>query len=72
MCPCAPVGIEGGDDLDSQVVQPYSDLIMRNRVISFSFSGGLLGIVVGLFASVPRIRRFKKAMADVSTLEDEP
>lgn len=71
MCPCAPAGIEGGDDLNSQVVQPYSDLIIRNRVISFSFSGGLLGIVVGLFASVPRVRRFKKAMKDISTFEVE-
>ena len=72
MCPCAPAGLEGGDDLNSAVVQPYSEVLMRNRVISFSFSGGLVGIVVGLFASVPRVRRFKKVMKDISIFDEEP
>jgi hypothetical protein len=40
--------------------------------MSVSMTGGLVGIVVGLFASVPRVRRFKKAMKDISAFEDEP
>lgn len=64
MCPCAPAGIEGAENLT--VAQPYSDELMVRRSLSFGGVGALFGLAVGMFFLAPRASRLK------AWTEDEP
>ncbi|MBN2802520.1 MAG: hypothetical protein JXR91_05465 [Deltaproteobacteria bacterium] len=72
MCPCAPQGIEGGEGLEDAVAEPYSDVIMRKRVISFSLSGGMLGVAVSLLLITPKIRKFNNALKEIELSGELP
>jgi len=68
MCPCAPVGLAGGDGLS--VVQPYSDSLMYKRVGMAGTAGAAIGAALGLMLAGPQVRRFKSAMTDIDNDND--
>jgi hypothetical protein len=69
MCPCAPAGLEGGENI--KVVQPYSDELMKKRVAAFSFAGAFSGISLALFLIAPRAKKLKDAMREMELHEND-
>ncbi|MBN2340570.1 MAG: hypothetical protein JXX29_14430 [Deltaproteobacteria bacterium] len=69
MCACAPQGIEGGENLEAAVAEPYSDVIMRNRVITYSVAGSLIGTSLGFLFLFPGAHRLQRALNEIENDE---
>ncbi len=55
MSPCAAAGLEGAETLE--VAEPYSRDRIVKRATIFGVAAGGLGLLVGLIALCPRLRR---------------
>ena len=55
MCPCAVTGLEGADDIE--VAEPYSQDRIVKRAVQFGIGSGGIGLLIGLIALAPRLRR---------------
>ena len=55
MCPCAATGLEGAAEIE--VAEPYSQDRIAARAVRFGVASGTIGLVIGLIALAPRMRR---------------
>ena len=55
MCPCAAAGLEGAEGIE--VAEPYSQERIVTRAAQFGAASGALGLLIGLVALAPRMRR---------------